>query len=294
MRFDPAQLETLMAITEEGTFEAAARRLHLTPSAVSQRIRALERSAGQVVVRRTSPAEVTDAGAPLLRLARQMRLLADETAASLGGDAVADLAVAVNADSLATWFRPVLAAVAERPDTVLRLHVEDESFSHDLLRRGEVLAAVTSQPQPVQGCSVEALGALRYLPAAAPALLERHRRGRGVDWSRLPVVVFNEKDRLQDQVLSAHGAGRPPVVHRVPSTADFLEAVRCGLGWGMLPEPQLATAPAGELVRLPGATPVDVTLHWQRWRLESPALDELTRAVRRAAQALVAVTRKSG
>lgn len=294
MRFDPAQLETLMAITEEGTFEAAARRLHLTPSAVSQRIRALERSAGQVVVRRTSPAEVTDAGAPLVRLARQMRLLADETAASLGGDAVADLAVAVNADSLATWFRPVLAAVAERPDTVLRLHVEDESFSHDLLRRGEVLAAVTSQPQPVQGCSVEALGALRYLPAAAPALLERHRRGRGVDWSRLPVVVFNEKDRLQDQVLSAHGAGRPPVVHRVPSTADFLEAVRCGLGWGMLPEPQLATAPAGELVRLPGATPVDVTLHWQRWRLESPALDELTRAVRRAAQALVAVTRKSG
>lgn len=294
MRFDPAQLETLMAITEEGTFEAAARRLHLTPSAVSQRIRALERSAGQVVVRRTSPAEVTDAGAPLVRLARQMRLLADETAASLGGDAVADLAVAVNADSLATWFRPVLAAVAERPDTVLRLHVEDESFSHDLLRRGEVLAAVTSQPQPVQGCSVEALGALRYLPAAAPALLERHRRGRGVDWPRLPVVVFNEKDRLQDQVLSAHGAGRPPVVHRVPSTADFLEAVRCGLGWGMLPEPQLATAPADELVRLPGATPVDVTLHWQRWRLESPALDELTRAVRRAAQALVAVTRKSG
>lgn len=294
MRFDPAQLETLMAITEEGTFEAAARRLHLTPSAVSQRIRALERSAGQVVVRRTSPAEVTDAGAPLLRLARQMRLLADETAASLGEDAVADLAVAVNADSLATWFRPVLAAVAERPDTVLRLHVEDESFSHDLLRRGEVLAAVTSQPQPVQGCSVEALGALRYLPAAAPALLERHRRGRGVDWPRLPVVVFNEKDRLQDQVLSAHGAGRPPVVHRVPSTADFLEAVRCGLGWGMLPEPQLATAPADELVRLPRATPVDVTLHWQRWRLESPALDELTRAVRRAAQALVAVTRKSG
>ncbi|GAB2736118.1 LysR family transcriptional regulator ArgP [Nocardioides pakistanensis] len=294
MRFDPAQLETLMAITEEGTFEAAARRLHLTPSAVSQRIRALERSAGQVVVRRTSPAEVTDAGAPLVRLGRQMRLLADETAASLGGDAVADLAVAVNADSLATWFRPVLAAVAERPDTVLRLHVEDESFSHDLLRRGEVLAAVTSQPQPVQGCSVESLGALRYLPAAAPALLERHRRGRGVDWSRLPVVVFNEKDRLQDQVLSAHGAGRPPVVHRVPSTADFLEAVRCGLGWGMLPEPQLATAPAGELVRLPGSKPVDVTLHWQRWRLESPALDELTRAVRRAAQALVAVTRKSG
>lgn len=295
VRFDPAQLETLMAITEEGSFEAAARRLHLTPSAVSQRVRALERSAGQVLIRRTSPAEVTEAGAPLVRLARQMRLLAAEAAVALGEDDVVDLSVAVNADSLATWFRPVLAAVAEQPRTALRLHVEDESFSHDLLRRGEVLAAVTSQPQPVQGCSVEPLGALRYLPAAAPGLLERHRRGRGVDWSTLPLVTFNEKDQLQDDVLVAHGAARPPVVHRVPSTADFLEAVRSGLGWGMLPEQQVASgAEAGGLVRLPGSRPADVMLHWQRWRLESPALDELSRTVRQAASAALRPPSPSG
>jgi LysR family transcriptional regulator (chromosome initiation inhibitor) len=297
VRFDPAQLETLVVITEEGTFEAAARRLHLTPSAVSQRIRALERAAGQVLVRRTAPASATPAGEPLVRLGRQLRLLAAETTAVLAHgavdaedaeDAAVTLAVAVNADSLASWFRPVLSAVAARPGTVLHLHVEDEGHSHDLLRRGDVLAAVTSDPQPVQGCTVEEIGDLRYLPAAAPALVDRHRHGHGVRWSELPMVVFNEKDLLQDQVLRAHRADRPRVVHRVPSTADFHEAVRRGLGWAMLLDDQLEPDLAvGDLVRLPGGRPVHVPLFWQRWRLDSPALTTLTDDVRRAARAML-------
>lgn len=287
MRFDPAHLETLVAITEEGTFDAAARRLHVTASAVSQRVRALEQAAGQVLVRRTTPATVTPAGEPLVRLGRQLRLLGTETEAELGGEQVIDLAVAVNADSLATWFRPVLADVAARPGTALRLHMEDQAYSDDLLRRGEVLAAVTGEPRPVQGCVVEPLGGLRYTPAATPDLVERHRRGRGIDWSAMPMVVYNEKDHLQDDVLAAHRAARPSVVHRVPSTAAFHEAIRAGLGWGMLLDPQLdASLAGGEVVRLPGARPVVVPLLWQRWRLESPALAALTADVRRAARVL--------
>lgn len=284
MHFDPTQLETLVAITEEGTFEAAARRLHLTPSAVSQRVRALERAAGQVLIRRTTPSTVTPAGEPLLRLGRQLRLLSAEAAVALGTGEVVELAVAVNADSLATWFRPVLNAVAQRQGTALRLHVEDQGHSHDLLRRGDVLAAVTDEPHPVQGCVSEALGSLRYAPAAAPWLVERHARGRAMDWASMPMVVFNEKDRLQDDALAARGIGRPAVVHRVPSTADFHEAVRRGLGWGRIPEPHLAIdLAAGALARLPGGRPVDVPLHWQRWRLDSPALATLTDDVRQAA-----------
>lgn len=286
MRFDPVQLETLLAIAEEGSFEGAARRLHVTPSAVSQRVRALERAAGQVLVRRTSPTEVTEAGAPLMRFARQLRLFTDEAATALGEDVVTDLAVAVNADSVATWFRPVLADVAALSATAVQLFVEDESLSHDLLRRGDVLAAVTREPHPVQGCTVEPLGTLRYLPAANADFVARHRRGRSFDWAAAPVVVFNEKDGLQDEVLAAHGATRPPVVHRVPSSADFLEAVAAGLGWGAVPEPQYdPRAASGELVRLPGARPIGVPLHWQRWRLGSPALEALSAAVRRAATA---------
>ncbi len=287
MRFDPAQLETLLAVTEAGTFDAAARSLHVTPSAVSQRIRALESTAGQVLVRRTTPCAPTTAGEPLVRLARQLRLLAEEAAVALDPATVADLPVAVNADSLATWFRPVLGAVARRGGVALRLHVEDQGYSHDLLRRGEVLAAVTSEPRPVQGCTVTPLGALRYTPAAAPWLVEEHRRGRGVDWARMPMVVFNEKDHLQDDVLAAHGAGRPAVVHRVPSTADFHDAILQGLGWGMVPDPHLRPDVAdGHLVRLPGGRPVDVPLHWQAWRLGSAALAALTDDVRAAARQL--------
>lgn len=284
MRFDPAHLETLLAIADEGSFDAAARRLHLTPSAVSQRVRAMERAAGQVLVRRTAPVEITTAGQPLMRLGRQVRLLAAEAAEELGSDAVVELTVAVNADSLATWFRPVLMTIAENEATALRLFVEDESVSHELLRRGEVMAAVTSEPRPVQGCSVEPLGTLRYFPAAAPGLLERHARRRSLDWSSAPMIVLNEKDLLQDKALAAHGAGRPAVVHRVPSPADFLEGLRCGLGWGVVPEPHFTpAAEAGDLVRIPGSRSLDVALHWQRWRLDSLVLEALSVAVRRAA-----------
>jgi LysR family transcriptional regulator (chromosome initiation inhibitor) len=285
MRFETAHLETLVAVIDEGTFEGAARQLHLTPSAVSQRIRGLERAAGRVLIRRTTPTSITTAGEPLLRLGRQLRLLSDEAAADLGAAIVLELDVAVNADSLASWFRPVLSALTERPSTALRLHVEDQGYSHDLLRRGEVLAAVTSEPRPVQGCLVEPLGSLRYRPAAAPALLERYRRGaRGVDWSAIPMLEFNDKDQLQSHVLTAHGAVRPPVVHRVPSTHDFHDAIRRGLGWGLIPETDLEPdLLAGHLARMPGTRPVDVPLYWQRWRIDSPSLNTLTTAVRRAA-----------
>ena len=295
---DPTQLETLVVIAEEGTFDAAARRLNITPSAVSQRIRALERAAGQVLVRRTTPCTPTEAGEPLIRHGRQLRLLLDEAAATLSADktsdaTVVDLSVVVNADTLATWFRPVLDEVATWDRTALRITVEDQGYSADALRRGEVLAAVTSEPRPVQGCTVEPLGRLRYTPGAAPALIERHRKGRGIDWGAIPMIVYNEKDHLQDEVLAGHGATRPPVVHRVPSSHDFHEAIRRGLGWGMLLDAQAeADLDSGVTVPLPGAKPIDIQLFWQRWRLDSIALEDLSEAVRRAARSGLRPTRR--
>ncbi|GAA4755709.1 LysR family transcriptional regulator ArgP [Nocardioides endophyticus] len=288
MEFVPAQLAALVAIADHGTFEAAARHLHVTASAVSQRIRALESEIGQVVVRRTTPCRPTPAGEELIRLARQTRLLQDEVRDALahGHVGIVDLPVAVSADSLATWFRAGLIEVAGWSDVALRLHVEDQAFSADLLRSGHVLGAVTSEPTPVQGCSVEPLGHLRYVPAAASGFAERWRHGRGVDWAAMPMVVFNEKDHLQHDALAARGVGTPPVVHRVPTSADFLEAVCLGLGWGMIPHPQLGPAvEAGRLVPLGTRLHVDVQLYWQRWRLDSPVLGRLTDVVRRAARA---------
>ena len=286
MDLNPSQLDALVAIVDCGSFEAAARRLHVTPSAVSQRIRALESAAGQVLVSRGTPCVPTPRGERLVQLGRQTRLLHDEARQELGALTSVELPVAVNADSLGTWFRDVLAEAAGWEATAVLLHVEDQAYSQELLRRGDVLAAVTSDPVAVQGCAIEPLGVMRYVPAASPEFATRWRGPGGMDWSGMPMLDFNEKDDEQSNQLRRRGVRqRPPVVHRVPSTADFHEAARLGLGWGMLPELQAhADLDAGRLERL-SQDVSDVPLYWQRWRVESPRLAKLTEAVRRAARA---------
>ncbi|MCW2797372.1 LysR family transcriptional regulator ArgP [Nocardioides sp.] len=288
MELNAAQLAALVAIADHGTFEAAARALHVTPSAISQRIRALESAVGRVVVQRSTPCRPTAAGETLIRVARQTQLLYDEARGALadGPGWRVELPVAVNADSLATWFRDVVADITGWEDTALRVHVEDQAYSADLLRSGDVLAAITSDPVAVQGCSVERIGTLRYVAAASPAFATSWRRGRRLDWARMPVVVFNEKDALQHDLLRARGVDTPAVVHRVPTSADFLEAVRLGLGWGVIPEPQLTPCLAdGSLVALSARENLDVSLHWQRWRIDSPVLARLGDVVRSVARA---------
>ncbi|MBP3044784.1 LysR family transcriptional regulator ArgP [Arthrobacter jiangjiafuii] len=282
-------LRALAAVVDEGTFEAAADRLHLSPSAVSQRIKALEKSVGQVVVRRTVPCTPTHAGSALLRLARQVQLLEAEARHALGSEtsAVTSTPVAVNADSLATWFLPVLEEAAGWPDTTLDLHVEDQDHSSRLLRQGDVLGAVTADPAPVNGCRAVRLGAMRYVPAAAPALRDRFVGASGPDWSAMPVLAFNTKDDLQRRFLASRGGAGQPPMHTIPSSEAFVAAVRAGLGWGMVPELQVGSDfDDGRLVLLDPAAHHDVVLYWQSWTLQSGRLDRLAAAVRRAGRLL--------
>jgi len=291
MRLQPEHLATLLAIIDTGTFDAAARRLHVTPSAVSQRVKALEAEVGHVVVVRSTPCRATSAGETLVRLARQQGLLESEALAGLVADGRSrvDLPIVVNADSMSTWFGAVLTEAAAWDDVVLRLRVEDQDHSARLLRSGEVLGAVTSDPTPVQGCSTEPLVMMRYLPAAAPQLTDRHRAGRGIDWAAMPLVRFNDKDDIQQRILDRHGVTGAPPTHEVPDGGGFVTAVRSGLGWGALLTTQLGPLlDAGDLVRLGSRDHVDVQLYWQRWRLPSAHLDRLSEAVRTAATAATA------
>lgn len=280
------QLRALAAVVTEGSFEGAAYRLGVSPSAVSQRIRALERVTGQVVVRRTSPCVPTQQGQPLVRLARHLEVLEAEAWAHLGQDAgLASTSFAVTADSLGTWFAPVLADAATWIDTTIDMHVEDQDHSAELLRRGEVLAAVTADPQPVNGCRAEPLGSLAYAPSVEPRLLERFTTDGGVDLDRLPMVRFNAKDDLQHRALRAMGADVSPPEHVAPSFDGFFKCVRAGLGWGMLVASQAEELMAsGAMGRLPGADDVVVPLYWQTANLPSERLERLTRSVRDAAR----------
>lgn len=290
------QLRTLVTVADVGTFEAAARRLMITPSAVSQRIRALEMSVGAVVVQRSSPVRPTEAGEVLLRLGRQRMALEDEALAELGlrDGGVDVLTVAVNADSLATWFEEVLRAAAEWQDVALRLSVEDQAHSSALLRSGAVVAAITSDPVAAQGCSVVQLGTMRYLPLCAPQLRERHLRGRTVDLGAMPMVRFNERDDLQDEVLRARGVLATGALHEVPSSESFAAAVGAGLGWGMVPLVQARRRiDEGELVRVVRDHVADVPLYWQAWRLRTASLERLSDAVVRASRGALSHVRPS-
>ncbi|WP_129338967.1 LysR family transcriptional regulator ArgP [Cellulomonas endophytica] len=292
MDLDLAQLRALDAAVREGSLDAAARSLHVTPSAVSQRLRALEVATGRVLLVRSRPVRVTPSGEVLLRLARQVELLAADALVELGAGtadgvpaAVPTLPLAVNADSLATWLLPALAPLAGT--VALELHREDQEHTAALLRAGTVVAAVTADPDPVAGCSVTRLGVMRYRPMAAAGGARRWFPDGPTPeaLARAPVVVFDRKDELQHRYLRPRlPAGARPPTHVVPSSADYLAAVRLGLGWGMLPDLQSAPDEAsGALVDLDPDGAVDVGLHWQQWRLRSPALDAVAAAVVAAA-----------
>ena len=87
MDLDLAQLRALRAAVDTGTLEGAARALHVTPSAVSQRLKALEQATGRVLLVRSRPVQVTEPGRAVLRLARQLDLLAADAARELIPDA---------------------------------------------------------------------------------------------------------------------------------------------------------------------------------------------------------------
>jgi LysR family transcriptional regulator (chromosome initiation inhibitor) len=289
---DSIQLRTLAAVIGEGSFEGAARLLRVTQSAVSQRIKALEATVGQVLVRRSRPCRVTEAGRPLLRLASQLVLLESEALAEArgplsGARTGTRVAVVVNADSLATWFVGALARLPAELALSFDVRQDDQDHSADLLRDGSVLAAVTAQREAVQGCRVRPLGAMRYRALATPALAGRWFAD-GLTASALaaaPVLVFDRKDRVQHRFIRAvTGRDLDPPAHYLPSVPAFSEAVRRGLGWALIPEqlarPDLAS---GACVDLDPTRHVDVPLYWQHWRLDSVVLDALTGAVRAAA-----------
>lgn len=285
---DPVGLTTLRATVREGTFERAAKALSITPSAVSQRMRALEKAVGAVLVSRTKPVRPTPDGEVLLALALQWSLLRDEAVARLTASHHLDseahprtrlsVPLATGADALALVLLPAMAQVEREVPVSFELFREDDAHSVDLLRQGRVVAALSSDPTPVQGHTAVPLGTIRYLPLATPGYVERHLpEGPTAEAMTVaPVIAFDRKDLLQYAYLARllETDLRPPTTF-VPANREFEEAVLLGLGWGLVPEGRMHDQiESGELVRIaPGYR--DVPLVWHRPRIESAVLDLL-------------------
>lgn len=290
------QLEAFIAVIEEGSFDRAAKRLFITPSALSQRVRALEDRLGAVLVRRETPAAATAAGEKLLMRANAMRLLEGEALSDFAGFSTAAaepaaqrLPILINNDSLATWFPDVLIDFAANERVAFDIRTDDQDHALESLKNGSAVAVVTSSASPIPGARVRALGAMRYVAVASPAF----GRKLAAAPERLqelvreaPMLAFDRKDELQLRFLEAIGIARDDfkgIVHYMPSPTAMVEASVRGLGWPMAPlslaKPWLDRGAAAVVAP---DHPVDVHLYWQCAAIRSTLLERLTEVVLRA------------
>lgn len=291
---DTRKGEALLAVIDTGSFEKAAATLHLTPSAVSQRISALEAELGLPLIIRSKPCRTTAAGQRLVQYLRRSRLLEDEFLADSGEGAAGLLSVpiAVNNDTLATWLLPGLAPFLAAENILLDIALDDQDHTYHLLSQGLALAGVSSEPQPMRGCTVQALGAMRYRMLATPAFAARwFPNGLELEAARVaPLLQFDRKDSLQSAFL-LHELGLPAgsySSHYVPASEAFLAAIRLGMGYGMVPDLQYGQlVECGELRDLAPGKYSDVALYWHAWRVQSPKLERLSERVVAAARAVL-------
>ena len=294
--FDTDALECLASIVEEGGFERAATRLSITQSAVSQRLRALEAQVGTVLLVRSRPVKPTSAGRLLIKHAMQMRLLRADLETDLhdltpgSGAANEDdrISIAVNADSVATWALPALDPLVQA-GLPLEIITDDQDFTHEWLREGQVLGCVTTLKQALRGCKVLPLGAMRYVAVASHAYAKAHCP-QGLDahnFRHVPFIAFNRKDDLpSDFVSRALGLRAVTLIQRfVPSLEGQVSAALAGWGVGVLPEIRVRSLLAsGELVNLAPQSDLPIDLYWHCWNLDSAVIDSLTTALSDAAK----------
>jgi LysR family transcriptional regulator, chromosome initiation inhibitor len=301
--FDPDALECLAAIVEEGGFERAAVRLSITQSAVSQRLRALEAQVGTVLIVRSRPLKATSAGQLLLKHTKQMRLLRADlerdlrelAPSSIGGAREEErVSIAINSDSIATW---ALEAVGDlvREGLPLEIITDDQDFTHEWLREGQVLGCVTTLKQALRGCKVVPLGGMEYIAVCANTAEAKKRFGIGEEltahnFRSVPFIAFNRKDDMQTEfVAKAFGLKRVTLSQVfVPSSEAQVRALVAGWGVSVLPALTVQSMiDDGRLINIAPWHHLHVQLYWHCWNLESDVLDRLSNALMVAAQGLL-------
>ncbi|MBP6563720.1 MAG: LysR family transcriptional regulator ArgP [Neisseriaceae bacterium] len=294
MNFAPKHTQALLAVADQGSFEAAAATLNLTTSAISQRIKALETEMGAVLVIRARPCRLTKEGHLLAQYLRRARLLADDFKADYQQQQanLMSMTIAANNDSLSTWLLPVLADFMQQEPSLWHLRLYDQDRTHKALEEGQVIAAITGRGQPMRGCSVAPLGALRYRLLASPAFCAQwfpnglHR----IALKQAPLLVFDHLDKLQDQFLQQQ-FGLPQAAcpcHYIPSAVAFYQAVKLSIGYGMIPELQYENALANhELIDLMPGRYIDVPLYWHYWQVHSAKVARLTQFLVSSAQTVL-------
>lgn len=280
-------LEALVTVVETGGFERAGLALGLSQSAVSQRIKLLEARLGQPVLTRTPRLQATPAGQRLLNHVQQVQLMERDLQRQIPAlsSARSRLRIALNADSLATWWGQAIGEFCQAEGLLMDLVIEDQDVGLKRMREGDVAACLCSSEQPVAGARCLALGQMTYRALARPDYISRYfSAGLSAEAFReAPAIVFGPNDQLQHRLLSQCGYhGRFPY-HLCPSSEGFVRLALAGVGYGMIPDLQARLVDTGgELTNLAPDQAVTVPLYWHYWRHGGDFMERLADALVRA------------
>lgn len=277
--------EAFLAVAESGSFDEAAQRLCITASAVTLRVQALEKDLGQILLLRERPCRVTQAGQKLLEHLQHQRLREQNLLQQFMGQSSQhefhQFSIATNADSLSTWLLKVLQSTLIEHKITLKLSLDDQTQTHQLLETGLVNACISTESTAMKGCEVHYLGQMTYRMVATPSFVERWFKN-GIHRDALkhaPAIIFNGKDLMHHQViLNLFGLNQQSYPHYfIPSSTAFVEAVHLGLGFGLVPEYQIGDdLQTGKLVEIMPNAKTEMKLYWHHWKQQSALLQQLT------------------
>ncbi len=285
--FDYKLIEAYATVIQEEGFEKAARKLHITQSAVSQRIKQLEEQFGQIVLLRSTPPQPTDFGKKILGLYNQVTRLEDDLQQSSDyweETGFTTLPIGINADTLATWFFKAIRPFLASNRVVLDLMVDDQDQTHGFLKDGKVLGCISTRKLAIQGCRVEYLGDIEYSLYCSQAFANRWFP-QGLEMSVLqkaPMITFNRKDELNKKILKNALGGLPKkyTTFYVPSTELFLDFIQAGFAYGAMPSQQSREPLQQKLIiELTSKDRVNVSLYWHCWNLDSKLLRQFSEQI---------------
>ncbi|CBJ40295.1 transcriptional regulator of methionine biosynthesis (LysR family) (plasmid) [Ralstonia solanacearum CMR15] len=207
-------LRTLIALAESGSVSRAAERLHLTQSALSHQLRALESHYGLAVVRRKGQTvELSEAGERLLELAH--KVVADIQTAErdlerIKGRAAGTLRIALECHTCFDWLMPVMDAFRQRwPEVELDLVSGFHADPLDLIKEGRADVVIGSQRKPRQGvvfASLFRFEVLAVLPVDHPLRSRKWLEAKDfADQTLITYPVPEERIDLIRQVLAPAG-----------------------------------------------------------------------------------------
>lgn len=274
-------LHALATVVECGGFERAGEIIGLSQSAVSQRIKALEIRLGQPVLVRHPQLAPTPAGQRLLTHYQQVQLLERDLRGALPTLDVAAprLRIALNADSLATWWAQAVAECCQQYGVLIDMVIEDQDVGLKRLRDGDVAACLCATPTPVAGARCQRVGDMHYQPLATPDYRQRYfPDGITPDaLAQAPAIVYGPNDQLQHRFMAQSGYHGHFPYHLCPSSEGFVRLAAAGMGYGMIPSMQAKTLiEKGELVSIAPSQTLQVPLFWHYWRHSGDVIQRLT------------------